>query len=339
MPKRILITGAAGFIGSSLAGYLARRGYEVLGLDSLTGYYDAEFKVSRLRRDGFAFADKEAACGVRTPVQSATIPGLSFIYADIMDVERLERIFSDFRPDTVVNLAACPGVRSSYIDPCATFATNVGGFFNVLEMMRRVGCRNLVYASSSAVYGDSPSLPFREVNKREQAASVYAATKMCDESLADAYAGSYGFSAKGLRMFSVYGPWGRPDMAPMLFADGLERGEEITLYDHGRQTRDFTYIDDVIESIARLIDLPPMPSTNEIYNIGPGHPVTVLEFLQQLSQSMGRTPKISEEDAFPGESRHTFADSSKLQAVTGYRPTTCLADGIAQLLEWRATYE
>ena len=128
-------------------------------------------------------------------------------------------------------------------------------------------------------------------------------------------------------------------MAPMLFADALERGEEITLYDHGRQTRDFTYIDDVIESIARLIDLPPMPSTNEIYNIGPGHPVTVLEFLQQLSQSMGRTPKISEEDAFPGESRHTFADSSKLQAVTGYRPTTCLADGIAQLLEWRATYE
>lgn len=327
---RILLTGSAGFIGSALASRLADDGHDVLGVDSLREH-SASCGLARLRRDGFDTSSESFGLDVE---RSQRFGSLRFLKCDISDAGRLLDIVLDFRPEKAVHLAACPGVRDSYDDPAGSFSTNVAGFFNVLEVCRRCDVRHLLYASSSSVYGDDLPTPFRETDNCTSPRSVYAATKLCDEALASAFCHSYGLRATGVRMFSVYGPWGRPDMAPMIFVDALTHGMPVELFGGGLQTRDFTYIGDVVESLARLLMLPGSPGEAEIYNIGSGCPVPVVEFLGILEEKLGiRGFHVSSEPK-PYETRRTFSDSGKLFGAVGYRPSTPLVKGIDAFVEW-----
>lgn len=327
---RILLTGSAGFIGSALASRLADDGHDVLGVDSLREH-SASCGLARLRRDGFDTSSESFGLDVE---RSLRFGSLRFLKCDISDAGRLLDIVLDFRPEKAVHLAACPGVRDSYDDPAGSFSTNVAGFFNVLEVCRRCDVRHLLYASSSSVYGDDLPTPFRETDNCTSPRSVYAATKLCDEALASAFCHSYGLRATGVRMFSVYGPWGRPDMAPMIFVDALTHGMPVELFGGGLQTRDFTYIGDVVESLARLLMLPGSPGEAETYNIGSGCPVPVVEFLSLLEQRLGiRGLHVSSEPK-PYETRRTFSDSGKLFGAVGYRPSTPLVKGIDAFVEW-----
>ncbi len=328
--QRVLIAGAAGFIGSALASRLAREGYEVLGIDLLTDYYDPEEKFARLRRDGFSFD----TISYGETLKSATHASLRFMRSDICDVCILENIMETFRPGIVVNLAAQPGVRYSIDNPGPVVSSNITGFFNLLDASRRYGASHFVYASSSSVYGNDTPTPFSEDAECRRPLSVYAATKLADELLAAAYSSAYGLRTTGVRMFSVYGEWGRPDMAPLIFARAVRDGSPVQLFGGGMQTRDLTYIGDVVESLSRLLRLPGGKSENEVFNIGSGNPVTMIDLLSLLEQKMGRTVTRIITEAKNGEARGTFSDSSKLLGATGYRPSTPLETGVDRLIEW-----
>lgn len=327
---RILLTGSAGFIGSALAARLADDGHEVLGVDSLREH-SVRIGLARLRRDGF---DTSSDAFGNIAERSCRYGSLRFLKCDISDAGRLLDIVLDFRPEKVVHLAACPGVRDSYDDPAASFSTNVTGFFNILQVCRQGGVRHLLYASSSSVYGENISTPFRESDNCTSPCSVYAATKLCDEALASSFCRSYGLRATGVRMFSVYGPWGRPDMAPMIFVRALTRGIPVELFGGGLQTRDFTYIGDVVESLLRLLMLPGSPGEAEIYNIGSGCPVPVVEFLRLLEEKLGVRGLHVNSESKPYETQRTFSDSGKLFGAIGYRPSTPLDKGIEAFVEW-----
>lgn len=328
---KILVTGAAGFIGSHLVRRLCRRGDTVVGLDNLNDYYAPSLKYARLGLCGIAEADTVQGRMAR----SSTLPGYTFVRLDITSHDDLERLWERERPDAAVNLAAQAGVRYSLENPRAYVETNVCGFLNVLECCRRWPVRHLVYASSSSVYGGNAKTPFAEGDRVDRPVSVYAATKKADELLAGVYSHLYGVPATGLRFFTVYGPWGRPDMAPMLFADAITRGREIQVFNHGRMERDFTYIDDIVEGMVRVID---RKTPTPVYNIGHGRPMQLMDFIAALERGLGRPARMRMMPMQPGDVPVTWADTSLLERDHGYHPATTLEEGIEATVEWYKDY-
>jgi UDP-glucuronate 4-epimerase len=331
---RILITGAAGFIGSTLAARLLARGDEVLGYDNVNDYYDPTLKEARLAR-------------------LAPQAGFGFVRASLEDRPALERAFAGFRPQRVVNLAAQAGVRYSIENPYAYVEANLVGFINVLEACRHGGVEHLVYASSSSVYGSNRKLPFSVQDAVDHPVSLYAATKKANELMAHTYSHLYRLPTTGLRFFTVYGPWGRPDMALFLFTRRILAGEPIEVFNHGRHTRDFTYVDDIVEGVIRTLDqvpaadpafdpLQPNPATSSapyrVYNIGNNQPVELARYIEVLEQALGREARKILLPLQPGDVPDTCADVTELAADTGYAPSTPVEEGVRRFVDWYRGY-
>lgn len=335
---KILVTGAAGFIGSKLMFILARRGDEVVGIDNINDYYDPRLKYGRLRECGITCAAAEMEWGV--PYQSMLLPRCRFIRMAIDDKESLDALFQRERFDKVMNLAAQAGVRYSITNPYAYLQSNLVGFLNILEACRNFGVRHLIYASSSSVYGMNEKVPYSEDDKVVSPVSLYAASKKSNELMAHAYSKLYGFATSGLRYFTVYGPWGRPDMSPMLFARAISKGKPIKVFNHGDMIRDFTYIDDIVEGTMAVIDHQPVAEQCEhgvpykVYNIGCSHPVKLMDFISEIEQACGREAEKEFLPMQPGDVYQTNADTTKLETECGYKPHWTLHEGIAMFMEW-----
>jgi UDP-glucuronate 4-epimerase len=327
---RILVTGAAGFIGSALSERLLARGDEVLGYDNVNAYYDPRLKEARLAR--------------LLPRQA-----FSFVRAALEDRPAMEGAFADFKPQRVVNLAAQAGVRYSIENPHAYVESNLVGFINILEACRHGKVEHLVYASSSSVYGANRKLPFSVQDAVDHPVSLYAATKKANELMAHTYSHLYGLPTTGLRFFTVYGPWGRPDMALFLFTRKILAGEPIEVFNHGRHTRDFTYIDDIVEGVVRTLDRVPPPdpafdpmnptpasstAPYRVYNIGNHQPVQLERYIEVLEAKLGRK---AEKILLPlqlGDVPDTAADVEELRRDTGYSPSTPVETGISRFVDW-----
>jgi UDP-glucuronate 4-epimerase len=331
---RILVTGTAGFIGAALAQRLLARGDVVRGFDNHNSYYDPALKEARLAR----FIDH---------------PNYSHQRADLADAEAVDQAFADFKPQRVVNLAAQAGVRYSIRNPRAYVQSNLAGFVNILEGCRHGGVEHLVYASSSSVYGANRKLPFAVEDAVDHPVSLYAASKKANELMAHTYSHLYGIPTTGLRFFTVYGPWGRPDMSPILFADRISRGEPIDVFNHGHHSRDFTYVDDIVEGVIRTLDQPatpdpaydaelPNPGTSNapyrVYNIGNDQPVQLMRFIELLEQNLGRSVEKRLLPMQPGDVPDTWADVSALRRDVGYAPSTSIEDGVAKFVQWYREY-
>jgi len=328
--SRVLVTGAAGFIGAALTLRLLQRGDEVLGYDNLNPYYDVSLKRARLAR-------LEAQ------------PGFRFTCAALEDRAALERSFDDFRPQRVVNLAAQAGVRYSLENPRAYIDSNIVGFGNVLECCRAAGVQHLLYASSSSVYGGNRKLPFSVRDSVDHPLSLYAASKKANELMAHCYSHLYGLPTTGLRFFTVYGPWGRPDMALFKFTRNILAGEPIEVYNHGQHRRDFTYIDDIVEGVVRTLDRIPAgsddaehPGTSRapyrVYNIGNHRPVQLLEYIALLEDALGRRAQLQLLPLQPGDVPDTEADVAELAEDTGYAPSTPVEVGVRRFVDWYVGY-
>jgi UDP-glucuronate 4-epimerase len=327
---KVLVTGAAGFIGMHVARRLLDAGVEVVGLDDLNAYYDPALKRARL-------ATLEGS------------PGFSFREASVADRAAMAALFESGRFDRVVHLAAQAGVRYSLANPHAYVDANLVGFVNVLEGCRHGGVGHLVYASSSSVYGGNVRMPFSEHDPVEHPVSLYAATKKANELMAHTYSHLYGLPTTGLRFFTVYGPWGRPDMAPFLFVDAILAGRTIDVFNHGDMKRDFTYVDDVVESLARVLERPPAgdpgfdamhpdPARSRapyrVFNIGNSDPVPLLDFIGAIEAALGRTAHKRLLPLQDGDVPATFADTRELEALTGFRPRTDLREGVRRFVDW-----
>jgi UDP-glucuronate 4-epimerase len=323
MPSTI-VTGCAGFIGFHTALRLLREGHRVSGLDNLNDYYELSLKRARL-----ALLERE--------------PGFSFVQADVADAPALERLLDAARPEGVVHLAAQVGVRNSVRNPRAYTESNLVGFFNVLDGCARRGVRHLVYASSSSVYGANTKVPFSESDGVDHPVSYYAATKKANELMAHAYSHLNRLPTSGLRFFTVYGPWGRPDMAPILFGRAILRGEPIALFNHGQMRRDFTYVDDVVEAIVRVLGRPPDGAGGaapyRVLNVGNSSPVELEEFVATLERHLGRKAERTYLPMQPGDVPATWADTAQVEAVTGFAPRTPLDEGLRRMAEWLVEYD
>ena len=311
---KVLVTGAAGFIGMHCAERLLARGDEVAGLDNLSPYYSVQLKKDRLARLKHA--------------------RFQFSELDISDADALSSCFEKQKPDAVLHLAAQAGVRYSIENPRAYIETNLVGFANLLECCRRRPPRHLVFASSSSVYGANP-VPWSESQNVDRPVSLYAATKKSNELLAHVYSHLYGLHATGLRYFTVYGPWGRPDMSPMLFADAITKGRPIQVFNHGDMARDFTYIDDIVEGTLRVLD---KPAPYAVYNIGNHQPVALLDYIAALERALGQEAKLDMKPMQPGDVKQTYADTSALRAAVGFAPSTPLDTGLARFAAWFKDY-
>jgi UDP-glucuronate 4-epimerase len=330
----ILVTGAAGFIGYHVTRRLLQQGRTVVGIDSLNAYYDPALKQARL-------------------AELARLPGFRFEQCDIADRERLAALFSAHRFSRVIHLAAQAGVRHSLVEPHAYADANLVGFLNILEGCRQAKTQHLLYASSSSVYGGNSATPFATTENVDHPLSLYGATKKANELMAHAYAHLFAIPATGLRFFTVYGPWGRPDMAMWLFTQAILQGKPIRLFNHGNMKRDFTYVDDVAEAVARLIDRPPSPDPNwngaapnpatsfapwRVYNIGNHTPVEVTEVVRLLEAALGKSAIRELAPMQPGDVPETCADVADLEAAVGFRPKTPIAEGVRRFVEWYAGY-
>lgn len=336
---KILVSGAAGFIGFHLTSRLLSEGHEVVGVDNLNSYYDPTLKLARLAQLGV----KTALGNLNESVESVTFPRFQFIEADITDRVFMPALFASEHFDIVVNLAAQAGVRYSIENPFAYVESNIVGFLNILECCRYHQVKHLVYASSSSVYGSNDKIPFAESDNVDLPESLYAATKRSDELMASCYAKLYGIPATGLRFFTVYGPWGRPDMAPMLFANAISSGKPIKLFNGGDMERDFTFVDDIIEGLVRVIATPPDVEKSDrphaIYNIGNSAPVKLNDFIAEIENQLGCN---AERELLPmqaGDVKRTYADTSLLEEQFGYRPSTSLHDGVKVFIEWYKNYK
>lgn len=330
----ILVTGAAGFIGFHLTRALTSRGDEVVGVDNVNDYYDPSLKEARL-------------------AQLQPLDSFRFHRMDIADGAGLMSLFQTERPDAVVHLAAQAGVRYSLQNPHAYVQANLVGFLNILEACRHHPVKHLVYASSSSVYGANTAMPFSVHDNVDHPVSLYAATKKANELLAHSYSHLYGMPTTGLRFFTVYGPWGRPDMALFLFTERILRGEPIEVYNEGKMRRDFTYIDDIVEGVVRVLDRPakpnpewrgdePDPGTSRapyrVYNIGNNSPVELMEFIDTIEKAIGKTAKRQMLPIQPGDVPATYADVEDLTRDTGFRPDTPISVGVGRFVEWYRDY-
>ncbi len=309
---KVLVTGAAGFIGFHLVQRLLGRGDEVVGLDNLSDYYSVALKEARLAQ-----------------VRSGRF---RFVRMDLADREALPALFAAERFDAVVNLAAQAGVRYSVENPWAYVDSNVVGFLNILECCRHYPVRHLVYASSSSVYGGNEKTPFSEEDRVDDPVSLYAATKKSDELMAGCYAHLYGLKVTGLRLFTVYGPWGRPDMSPMLFASAILAGRPVKVFNHGDMLRDFTYVDDIVEGMVRVLDR--VPQKHEVFNIGCSNPVRLMDFISELERALGREAEKIMLPMQPGDVYQTYADTTKLERELGYKPGVMLREGVDRFVAW-----
>jgi UDP-glucuronate 4-epimerase len=319
----VLVTGAAGFIGAYTCQALAARGERVVGLDSYNDYYDA-YGAPRLKRDRVA----------------ALCPGLDIRQLDLVDRDGLAALFDEVRPQRVVHLAAQAGVRYSLQNPHAYVASNLDGFVNVIELCRHRGVAHLVYASSSSVYGDSATPPFAEDQRVDRPRSLYAATKVANELMAYTYAQLYGLRATGLRFFTVYGPWGRPDMAPLLFSRAVLAGRPIEVFNHGRMRRDFTHVSDIVAGILGALDLPAGGEVvpHRLFNLGNHTPVELERFIAVIGQAAGREAQKLYRPMQPGDMVETMADTSRAQAAFGFDPRTPIEAGMPPVVHWCRDY-
>ena len=342
---KILVTGTAGFIGFHLAQKLLERGDEVVGLDNINDYYDVNLKYARLNEVGI----KEDDISSNKLVQSSKYPNHKFIKAGLEEGEVINALFEKEKFDAVCNLAAQAGVRYSIENPHAYIDSNIKGFMNILEACRNYDVKNLSYASSSSVYGLNKSQPFKTSDHTDHPVSLYAATKKSNEMMAHTYSHLYNISTTGLRFFTVYGPYGRPDMAPMLFADAILNDRPIKVFNHGNMSRDFTYVDDIVDGIIKVIDNPATSSNNfdvknpspdissaayRVYNIGNNAPVQLLDFIETLEKSIGIEAKKNFMVMQPGDVVSTYADVSDLIKDFNYKPDTKLSDGIDEFVKW-----
>jgi len=317
---RVLVTGCAGFIGMYCADRLLARGDEVIGVDNLSPYYAVALKRARLAR-------------------LETRRGFRFHEIDISEAADLEAVFAHARPDRVLHLAAQAGVRYSLVNPQSYVQANLVGFANVLECCRRHRSTHLVYASSSSVYGNNPKQPWSEADNVDHPISFYAATKKSNELMAHSYSHLFGLATTGLRYFTVYGPWGRPDMSPMLFAEAILAGRPIQVFNQGDMQRDFTYVEDIAEGTLRVLDRQPGGTPPcEIFNIGNHQPVALLEYIGMLEQALGARAKLDLQPMQPGDVRSTYADTERLRTATGFAPSTPLADGLQRFADWFRAY-
>lgn len=327
---KILITGSAGFIGSAICLRLLARGDEVIGVDNLNEYYDPALKRARLARQ-------------------AGHPGYREVFADIADRAAMQATFARYQPHRVIHLAAQAGVRYSLVNPHAYIESNVLGFTNILEGCRHGKIEHLVYASSSSVYGGNTRLPFSEHDNIDHPVSLYAATKKANELMAHTYSHLYGLATTGLRFFTVYGPWGRPDMALFLFTKAILEDRPIDVFNHGDMIRDFTYIDDIVEGVIRVLDRPaepdpvfdpqaPDPATSQapyrIFNIGNNQPTTLMDYIEALELALGRRATKNLLPMQPGDVPATAANTDELDAWVGFRPATPVTEGVARFVAW-----
>ena len=333
MARTVLVTGAAGFIGAAVSQRLLQRGDRVVGLDNLNDYYDPSLKKARLRQ----IEAVAPSCAWR------------FECLALEDRDALMAIFAEEKPSVVVNLAAQAGVRYSLVNPASYIQSNVVGFGHLLEGCRHHGTENLVYASSSSVYGGNRNLPFHEQQPVNHPVSLYAASKKANELMAHTYSHLYGLPATGLRFFTVYGPWGRPDMAPMLFARAILAGEPIKVFNHGKMQRDYTYIDDIAEGVLRCCDKPatanaafdplqPDPATaaapHRVFNIGNSQPIELLRFIAVMEQALGREAIKDFQAMQPGDVEATAADTQAIEDWIGFKPATSIEIGVDRFVSW-----
>ncbi|WP_302370594.1 NAD-dependent epimerase [Acidaminococcus massiliensis] len=321
--KKILITGAAGFIGYHLAKRLLSLGARVAGLDNMNAYYEVQLKRDRL-------------------AQLELYPAFSFTQGDLAEKETVERIFKEFQPDIVVNLAAQAGVRYSIDHPREYIDSNIVGFFNILEACRHFQPEHLLFASSSSVYGNQKKTPFSTTDNVDHPISLYAATKKSDELMAYTYCHLYGIPSTGLRFFTVYGPFGRPDMAYFKFTNKIMKGEPITIFNQGDMYRDFTYVDDIVTGIQNMLCNPPRPNGEgdryKIYNIGNNHPEKLMTFIETLEKALGKKAEKEYLPMQPGDVYQTYADVSELERDFGFRPSTTIAEGLGKFARWYREY-
>ena len=335
---KVLVTGSAGFIGFHLVKALCAKGYDVLGIDNLNAYYDLGLKKARLTESGIDTSVLDRQLDAE-PIQSALYDNYRFMRLDLADREGMEALFSANHFDVVVNLAAQAGVRYSIENPHAYVDSNVTGFINILEGCRRGGVGHLVYASSSSVYGRNSEIPFRETDRVDTPVSVYAATKRCDELLAGVYSHLYDMPVTGLRFFTVYGPWGRPDMSPYLFMDAILSGRPLKVFNNGDMWRDFTYVGDIVEGVISVMEvIPDGHDRSRLYNIGNQTPVRLLDYIECIERATGRKAIKELLPMQPGDVYRTYADSSALERITGFRPATPLQEGIDRTVEWFRSY-
>jgi UDP-glucuronate 4-epimerase len=331
---KILVTGAAGFIGFHVSQWLCNRGDEVVGIDNLNDYYEVSLKEARLS-------------------QLKPLSNFRFIKLDIADHDGLTKLFSEEKFDRVVHLAAQAGVRYSIENPHAYADSNLVGFLNVLEGCRHNQIEHLVYASSSSVYGANETIPFSENNNVDHPISLYAASKKANEAMAHSYSQLYNLPTTGLRFFTVYGPWGRPDMSPILFAKAITEVKPLKVFNYGKHRRDFTYIDDIVQGVVRSLDnvaqpnpewsgLDPDPATSKapwrIYNIGNSQPVELLYYIECIEKSLGKTTEKELLPLQPGDVEHTYADVTALMRDTGYQPNTPIEEGVEKFIAWFKSY-
>lgn len=335
---QILITGVAGFIGYFLSRKMAEQNINVYGIDSVNSYYDVELKKSRLKDCGITGFEQGKEC------TSSIYPNYKFRQSDLCDKQALEALFQEHHFDCVVNLAAQAGVRYSLTNPDTYIQNNIAGFMNLLEACHASGCSKLVYASSSSVYGNSRNVPFKETDCTDQPVSIYAATKKSNELMAYTYSSLYKLTTIGLRFFTVYGPYGRPDMAPILFADAIRNNETIKIFNNGNLARDFTYIGDIVEGISKIVTTPGVVRETQsgipayVYNIGHGSPVKLMDFIHILEKNFGKTVNKELVGMQPGDVYQTWADTTHLQEDYGYQATTSLEEGIRKFAAWYSDY-
>ena len=320
---KILVTGSAGFIGAATALQLLERGDTVVGLDNLNAYYDPALKQSRLQR-------------------LAPYPGFRFVQMGLEDRAAVADVFAAEKFDRVIHLGAQAGVRYSLQNPHAYVDSNLVGFVNVLEGCRNHAVQHLVYASSSSVYGGNTKMPFSETDRVDHPVSLYAATKKANELMAHSYSHLYGIPTTGLRFFTVYGPWGRPDMAPFLFTRAMLAGETIKVFNYGDMRRDFTYVDDIVEGVVRVLDKAATPDESSapyrVFNIGNHQPVPLLEFIGCLEDALGRVANKALLPMQDGDVPATYADAQALDAWVGFAPATPVRQGVQQFVDWYRGY-
>ena len=346
---KILVTGAAGFIGAAVVNRLLKERYDIVGVDNFNNYYDPSLKLARLDLIGISGRDMQPGI----PVTSSVYPQLKFIKINLDDREATERLFKNNYFDIVVHLAGQPGVRNSTSNPRSYITNNIDVFVNILEGCRNHAIKHLVFASSSSVYGLNAKVPFCERDGIAHPVSLYAATKKSNELMAHVYSHLYNLPVTGLRFFTVYGPWGRPDMSPHLFIDAILHDHPIKVFNNGDMLRDFTFVDDIAESVTRIVDIIPRPDKNwdaltadpssscapyRIYNVGCQHPIRLIDYISCIETTIGKEAKKIFLPMQPGDVYQTNSDSSSLASVIDFTPSTPLEEGIKKTVEWFKSY-